>query len=180
MQHDDPRHAEEIIQQRLTQLGGYRIGGAQFGMRGLLLAFAIAPCLLWLAYLAWPHVVSVATAPRHSAPAPSPVSEADTDRETPLVLDAFVPIVVSSVVAAIVAFVAVRSLRDRAKYGLLVAMSVCGTCVVVALAVWIAGQGGLIMVASADAGDIFATYALPVGVMVSLGALVGWKVAELE
>ena len=185
MRDDDPAHAEEIVQRRLAQLGGYKIGGPQYGLRGLLLILAIAPCLIWLLYLAWPTVIHALT------PSPAPVAAKMTPherveaerkyrRETPLIVGSFVPVVIACVASAVAAFVLVRSLGQQAKYGVLAAISLCGLAVIVAMTLWVAGQGGLKTIASADRSDVFAVYALPVGLAVLAGALTGWRVAEIE
>ena len=54
-------------------------------------------------------------------------------RQTPLIIGSFVPVVIISVVSGVAAFVLVRGLGEHASYGVVIAVSLCGVMVIVAL-----------------------------------------------
>jgi hypothetical protein len=58
-------------------------------------------------------------------------------------------------------------------------VSLCGAAVVVALTLLIAGKG-VSTIDGADRSDVFVVYAIPIGITVLVGAITGWRIAELE
>jgi hypothetical protein len=181
MQNEDSARAEEAIQQRLSHIGDLRVRviKPQYGLRSLLLVAALAPVLIWLIYLAAPTVIHAFVPPALTAAQRSMATQ-QYQRTTPLLVGAIVPAGVLSLASAIAAFIIVRALGEHAKYGVVAAISLCGVSVIIALTVWIAGGGGFHTIATANGADVFAVYAVPMGIMTLVGTIIGWKVAELQ
>jgi hypothetical protein len=180
----DHTPAEEVILRRLVLLGDrhprWRLP-SQFGLRGLLVVFTLAPILIWRLCLAWPRVISTLHDAKNDALTALLITRPQgIEGRALLVYGGIVPVLVASTVAAVTAFVIVRRLGGHAKHGAFVALCCCGTSVIVASVFWAQGQGGATTVALADSLDMVALFALPTGIAAMVGAAIGWLVAELE
>ncbi len=180
MHDDDVTRAEEIIQQRLTHLGRYKIGAFQFGLCGLLFTFSIAPLLIWLVFLAWP-AISRSLPASSVAPTLAKQQQLTADRETPLIQEAALSVAIAWIISGVAAFAAVRSLGwKNVRYAAFMACNVFVFVVFVALILALFTGSGISSVAGARSRDLFVVYAIPMGITVLIGAVLGWKVAEQE
>lgn len=175
--------ATAAIQQRLAAVGDRRARPrlpTKFRLRTLVIVFAVAPILIWRLVLVWPAISTTlqsATADLSAALLITRLHGAAG--ETSLIIGCLVPVSIASVLVAVGAFVAVRRMGWRARYGAVTALCVGGGAVIVATICWCTGQGGLVSMSSAKPFDVVALYALPMGIGLLIGATAGWQVAEL-
>ena len=183
--HEDTNaEATAAIQQRLAAVGDRRARPrlpTRFRLRTLVIVFALAPILIWRLVLVWPAIGATLKSAATDLSAALLITRLHgADGESLLILGCLVPVSIASVLVAVGAFIAVRRMGWRARYGAVTALCVGGGAVIVATIFWCTGQGGITSMALAKPIDVVTLYALPMGIGLLIGATAGWQVAELE
>ncbi len=182
--HEDTNaEATAAIQQRLAAVGDRRARPRvprKFGLRTLVIVFALTPILIWRLVLVWPAISATLKSATTDLSAALLITRSPgASGETSLIIGCLVPVSIASMLVTVSAFVMVRRMEWRARYGALTALCVGGSAVIVATIFWCTGQGGITSMALAKPLDVVTLYALPLGIGLLIGATAGWQVAEL-
>lgn len=171
---DDP--VINNITQRLLNIRHRRRFRLRFSLLALMLATALIPIAIWLVYL---------TVDDLREPIGSFVKELWNFRKSgdvPLAYIIWPPVVFGSLVLGVAVFLITRSLDAREAMYCGFSMLMIALCVVlVAILLMATGERyGLCAASAAKSGDFFVLIGIPLGVFVAVGALLGWRLAELQ
>jgi len=137
---------------------------------------AVVPVLAWLSYLTWAVTTTRDTPYRE----PRSAKEEAYRRETSLVYHTLIPVTSATLICCVGAVATIRLAGRYAKHVAVLATTIGGATVIIAVLLFAFTGAGDTVVATAHAPDFFVLYGIPVGLALIISAVTAWRMAELD